>query len=233
MNSPEKYQILIVDDEEDILELIRYNLKNQGFDTLTAASGEEAVSIARKRHPHLIVLDLMLPGIDGIDICRILKSDPETNDIPIIMLTARGSETDIVKGLESGADDYVTKPFSPSVLVARVKARLRDGRRQRPEGDNAFRYPGLYLHPETRKVKVNDQTVDLTYSEFQILQLLVSHPNLVFTRNQIIDEIRGENYPVTDRSVDFLIVGLRKKLGDAGKLITTVRGVGYCFSASD
>jgi len=228
-----KYHILIVDDEEDILELVRYNLELDGFQTTCVINGEQALKKTRTEKPDLIVLDLMLPNIDGLDVCRILKNDSKTKNIPILMLTARGEEADIVRGLEIGADDYVTKPFSPKILVARVKTLLR--RYAEPVGDEEgiIRYEELSIHPGKREVKVNDRNVVLTYTEFQILFLLASHPNWVFTRNQIIDEVRGDNYPVTDRSVDFQIVGLRKKLGEAGRFIKTVRGVGYRFHTEE
>lgn len=221
-------QILVVDDEADIRELVSFNLKKAGYDILTAANGEDALRIARDEKPELIVLDLMLPGIDGLDVCRILKHDARTESIRILMLTAKGEETDIVRGLEIGADDYVTKPFSPSVLVARVKAALR---RAVGSGSSGGIIEGdeLYIHQGRREVRVSGKQVDLTNTEFQILFFLASNPNWVFTRSQIIEAIRGDNYPVTERSVDFQIVGLRKKLGSVGNRVQTVRGVGYRF----
>ena len=221
-------QILVVDDEADIRELVSFNLKKAGYDILTAANGEDALRIARDEKPELIVLDLMLPGIDGLDVCRILKHDARTESIRILMLTAKGEETDIVRGLEIGADDYVTKPFSPSVLVARVKAALR---RAVGSGSSGGIIEGdeLYIHQGRREVRVSGKQVDLTNTEFQILFFIASNPNWVFTRSQIIEAIRGDNYPVTERSVDFQIVGLRKKLGSVGNRVQTVRGVGYRF----
>ncbi|NOZ07637.1 MAG: response regulator transcription factor [FCB group bacterium] len=221
--------ILIVDDEKDIRNLVSFNLKKAGFQTLLASDGEKAIRETRTHYPDLIVLDLMLPGINGHDACRVLKGDPKTSKIPILMLTARGEEADIIKGLEIGADDYVTKPFSPKVLVARVKALLRREEEIDLGSDGKLVYGSLEIHTGKREVRTNGDLVDLTFSEFQILFLLASHPNWVFTRNQIIEEIRGENYFVTDRAVDFQIVGLRKKLGRDGQLIKTVRGVGYRF----
>ncbi len=225
--------ILIVDDEEDILELVKYNLGINGFLTTCATNGEEALKFTRLHKPDLIVLDLMLPNIDGLDVCRVLKADSETKSIPILMLTARGEESDIIQGLEMGADDYVTKPFSPQVLVARVKTLLRRYSEPIEDKEGVIRIRELSIHPGRREVKIGEKRVELTYTEFQILHLLARHQNFVFTRNQIIDEIRGENYPVTDRTVDFQIVGLRKKLDQAGKYIKTVRGVGYRFYLED
>ncbi|MFQ6677986.1 MAG: response regulator [Fidelibacterota bacterium] len=226
--TPQKH-ILIVDDEEDILELIRYNLEINGFQTTCVNNGEEALKKTRRLYPDLIILDLMLPNIGGLDVCRILKQDLQTKSIPVLMLTARGEETDIVKGLEIGADDYVTKPFSPQVLVARMNALLRRYSEDVADKKGVITIQELTIHPGKREVKIEGRQVELTYTEFQILHLLARHPNLVFTRNQIIDEVRGENYPVTDRAVDFQIVGLRKKLGKAGGYIKTVRSVGYRF----
>lgn len=220
--------ILVVDDEEDIRELVRYNIKKTGLETLGASTGEEALQLARDEHPALIVLDLMLPGIDGLDVCRILKNDARTEDICIIMLTAKGEEADIVRGLEIGADDYITKPFSPSVLTARVKANIRRITGSKG-GDGVMEYGDLFIHRGRREVLISGTPIVLTNSEFQILYYLASNPNWVFTRSQIIEAVKGDNYPVTDRSVDFQIVGLRKKLGECGNAIRTVRGVGYRF----
>jgi len=223
--------ILIVDDEQDIRELVRYNLNKVGFDTLGAETGERAIELAREEHPALIVLDLMLPGLDGLDVCRILKNDARTEDICIIMLTAKGEEADIVRGLETGADDYITKPFSPGILTARVKANLRRSTGSKG-ADGVLEYGDLFIHKGRREVTVAGKAISLTNSEFQILYFLASNPNWVFTRYQIIDAIKGDNYPVTERSVDFQIVGLRKKLDSAGDTIKTVRGVGYRFIES-
>ena len=175
----------------------------------------------------------MLPGIHGIDVCRILKNDKDTSDVSIIMLTALGQEEDIVKGLETGADDYVTKPFSFSVLEARIQSVLRRGIKDNLENDNIHN-SGIAISSRKREVHIDGKKIeDLTFTEFQILHLLASHPGWVFTRYQIIDKIRGDNYPVTDRSVDFQIVGLRKKMGKKGKLINTIRGVGYRFQPNE
>ncbi len=224
-----KERILIVDDEEDIIELIAYNLTRDGFVTETAMTGESALDMARRGKPDLVVLDLMLPGIDGLDVCRLLKSDPATAGIPVIMLTAKGEDADIVAGLELGADDYVTKPFSPRVLLARIRAVLRRAARGAQEEESFIRTENIVINLTSREVTVDGEQVLLTASEFNILAYMTRRPGWVFTRNQIINAIRGEDYPVTERSIDVQIVGLRKKLGETGKHIRTVRGIGYRF----
>lgn len=223
-------KILVVDDEEDILELVRYNLAKNGYGIICAESGEKALTMAKSENPDLIVLDLMLPGIDGLDVARKLKDDGKTRGIPIIMLTAKGEEADIVTGLELGADDYVTKPFSPRILAARVRAVIRRQTAE-SESDNGdvIKIHDIVIHQGMRSVTVMGKPADLTFTEFQVLLLLVKRPGWVFTRSQIVDGVRGDDYPVTDRSVDVQIVGLRKKLGPRGKCIETVRGVGYRF----
>ena len=226
--------ILVVEDDLDIRELISFNLQNEGHQVFEAKDGEAGIDKAREKLPDLILLDLMLPGIQGLDVCRVIKSDQETKETPIIMVTALGQEEDIVKGLETGADDYITKPFSIKVLIARVNAVLKRSVEVGEGKSKDILINGINIKTRSREVRVNENLInDLTFSEFQILYLLAGHPGWVFTRYQIIDKIRGDNYPVTDRSVDFQIVGLRKKLGDAGKLIKTVRGVGYRFTPDE
>lgn len=228
----DKKHILIVDDEQDIRNLLKFNLDNENYKTILVEDGETAISEARKSNPDLIILDLMLPGIQGLDVCRILKNSDDTSNIPILMLTAKGEEIDIVKGLELGADDYVVKPFSVKVLLARVNNILK--RKLKPEKDSILEFDNLIIHPGKHEVNIEGgEKVDLTFSEFKILFVLASHPNWVYTRNQLIDEIRGEDYPVTDRSIDFQIVGLRKKLKKASKYVQTVRGIGYRFLIDD
>jgi two-component system alkaline phosphatase synthesis response regulator PhoP len=224
-----KETILVIDDEEDILELIRFNLVREGYKVVCAPSGEKALSLAQLEIPDLMVLDLMLPGIDGLEVTKILKSDSRTKDIPIVMLTAKGEEADIVTGLELGADDYITKPFSPRVLVARVRAVLRRKVKKYQEETLVLRIQDIVIHPGRHEVLVSGKPVQLTLTEFGILEYLARRPGWVFTRNQIVDAVKGEDYYVTDRSVDVQIVGLRKKLGTAGTYIETVRGVGYRF----
>ena len=224
-----KEKILVVDDEEDILELVRYNLAREGYQISAVTSGEEALKSARSEMPELIVLDLMLPGVDGLDVAKLLKNDPKTMNIPIVMLTAKGEEADVVTGLELGADDYVAKPFSPRVLVARVKAVLRRKGKQEVEDNAVIKLHDLVIHPGRHEVLANDEPVSLTSTEFRVLYFLARRPGWVFTRSQIVDAVHGEDYPVTDRSVDVQVVGLRKKLGACGDYIETVRGVGYRF----
>ena len=227
-----KERILVVEDEQDILELVRYNLARENYQVFCASSGEEALRIATSETLNLIVLDLMLPGIDGLEVTRRLKSNPRTQNVFIVMLTAKGTEADIVTGLELGADDYITKPFSPRVLLARIKAVIRRSASEKPEDNTVIRIHNMTIHSGRREVLVGKKPVTLTYTEFQVLFYLVKRPGWVFTRSQIVDAVRGDDYPVTDRSVDVQIVGLRKKLGSAGRYIETVRGVGYRFKES-
>ena len=223
-------RILVVDDEEDLLELVNYNLTKEGYRVTCVGSGEQALDEARQALPDLIVLDLLLPSVDGLEVCRLLKSDARTQHIPIIMLTAKSEEADVVAGLELGADDYLTKPFSPRVLLARIKALLR---RKTKDGNAAdagtIRVRQLIIHPGRHEVLLKGLPVDLTYTEFKLLHFLARKPGWAFTRGQIVDAVKGEDYPVTERSVDVQVVGLRKKLGDFGVNIETVRGVGYRF----
>ena len=224
-----KEKILVVDDEEDILELVRYNLDREGYQVVCAISGEAALEAAAGDPVDLIVLDLMLPGIDGLEVARRLKQNASTKEIPIVMLTAKGEEADIVTGLEMGADDYITKPFSPRILLARVKAVLRRNIKEVQDEDSSIKIHNIAIHPGRREVLVDKKPVELTFTEFGILSFLVRRPGWVFTRSQIVDAVKGNDYYVTDRSVDVQIVGLRKKLGHSGKHIETVRGVGYRF----
>ena len=226
-----KDRILVIEDEDDILAMVHFNLVKAGFRVECASTGEDGFAQARDTRPDLVLLDLMLPGMDGTEVCRRMRNSPDTRNIPIIMLTAKGEEHDVVKGLELGADDYVSKPFSPQVLLARIQAVLR--RRIRGDADAESQHPirigDLYIHPGRNKVEAAGENVDLTYTEFQLLRLLAGRPGWVFTRSQIVDAIHGEGYAVTDRAVDVQIVGLRRKLGACGQYIETVRGVGYRF----
>lgn len=221
-------RILLVEDERDLLELLKYNLDREGYGVSTAETGEDGLKLVRNQPPDLILLDLMLPSMDGLEVCRSLKARPDTASIPVIMLTAKGEESDIVAGLELGADDYITKPFSPRILMARIKAVLR-----RAEADSEERRTleagGVRIDMDRHEVIVEGETVDLTATEFKLLTLLVSRPARVFTRQQIIDALHEGFAAVTDRSVDVQVVSLRRKLGPAGKRIETVRGVGYRF----
>ncbi|MGE4543398.1 MAG: response regulator [Pedobacter sp.] len=226
-----KKHILVVEDEEDILALLHYNLVREGFRVSLAGTGEEGLETIAEDPPDLVVLDLMLPGIDGLQVCRALKENADTRNIAVVMVTAKGEETDVVAGLELGADDYVTKPFSPKILIARIRSVLR--RREsteEPASEQAVVHiDELVIHPGRNQVTVKGEPVDLTFTEFRVLHLLASRPGWVFTRYQIVNAVRGDDYSVTDRAVDVQIVGLRKKLGAYGHYIETVRGVGYRF----
>jgi two-component system phosphate regulon response regulator PhoB len=222
-------RILVVDDEEDLLELVSYNLAKEGYRVQCVGTGEEALDEARRGLPDLIVLDLLLPSVDGLEVCRLLKSDLRTARIPIIMLTAKSEEADVVAGLELGADDYLTKPFSPRVLLARIKALLRRKTKDAQADAGSVRIRQLVIHPGRHEVLLSGQPVDLTFTEFKLLHFLARKPGWAFSRGQIVDAVKGEDYPVTERSVDVQVVGLRKKLGDFGANIETVRGVGYRF----
>ena len=233
--------ILVVDDELPIIELIQYNLKKEGFAVLTAEKGAQALELARSEKPDLIILDLMLPDMGGFDICRILRNDTSTAHIPIIMVTAKTSDSDIVSGLELGADDYITKPFSPKVLVARVKSVLRRFQERQEHGTTATKNEGLvFIHglqiiPHKFEVSLNGSPIIFSATEFSILYHLARHPGQVFSRIQIINDIKGSSYPVTERSIDVQILSIRKKLAEAAdspsfaNMIETVRGVGYRF----
>ena len=224
--------ILVVDDERDIRELIEYNLKRERYEVQGVDSGEAALAAVRNHQPGLILLDIMLPARDGLDVCRTLKADPATAGIPIIMVSAKGEEVDVVTGLELGAVDYITKPFSPRVLLARVRAALRRSAAAVAEAESAggetpLRLHGVTLDPARRGIEVNGKSADLTRTEFDILQFLMRRPGWVFTRNQIIDALHGSEHAVTARAVDVQVVSLRRKLGTAGEILETVRGVGY------
>ncbi len=221
--------ILIVEDEEDIVELIRYNLVKNGFKVTAALTGDEGLARARALLPDLILLDLMLPGQDGLEICQALRRDDRTAAIPVVMLTAKAEESDIITGLELGADDYVTKPFSPKVLIARVRSVLRRKRQAPAKSEEAIRVKDIVINPGRHEVLAGGKPVELTFSELRVLHLLAGRPGWVFNRDQIVIAVHGEGYPVTDRAVDVQIVGLRKKLGARARYIETVRGVGYRF----
>jgi two-component system phosphate regulon response regulator PhoB len=220
--------ILIVEDEHDIAELLRYNLAREGFRAVVAADGQAGLSAAA-RQPDLVLLDLMLPKMDGLEVCRMLKKNPQTARIPVIMLTAKGEESDVIAGLELGADDYITKPFSLKLVLARVRAALRRGREPATPQTAVLRFHDMEINPGRREVLIKGKPLTLTFSEFGILHLLAGRPGWVLTRGQIVDAVRGEDYAVTDRAVDVQIVGLRRKLGKHADYIETVRGVGYRF----
>ncbi|RKZ19505.1 DNA-binding response regulator [bacterium] len=219
--------ILIVEDEEDIAELLEYNLQRQDYDARSVGTGEAGLDQTRESLPDLVILDLMLPGLSGLEVCRRLKRDPETARIPVIMLTAKGEEEDIIAGFDAGADDYVTKPFRPKVLLARVKVALRRGAANRTRNGDTLQIGDIVIHPGRHEVRAGTDLIDLTRTEFRILQFLASRPGWVFTRNQIVRAVHGDDYPVTGRAVDVQVAALRRKLAEAGGIIKTVRGVGY------
>lgn len=225
-----KERILVVDDEEDILELIRYNLVKEGFDVIGAEDGEKCLTLVERHAPDLIVLDLMLPGIDGLDVCKKLKNNPETQSVPIVMLTAKSAESDVVVGLELGADDYIVKPFSPRILIARIKSVLRRIGKDEEEV-TTIRRCGFNINLAGRELSYKGENIELTFSEFEILKLLISHPGRVFSRLQIMKAVRNDEYIVTERAIDVQFVNLRKKLQEGGNCIRTVRGVGYKFQS--
>lgn len=220
--------ILVVEDDEDIQELIRYTLEKEGFRVTTADDGEQALQRAREGGFDLVLLDLMLPNVDGMEVCRMLQSDGRTCTLPIIMVTAKGDESDIVSGLRLGAEDYITKPFNPKILIARIRNVFR--RRQRlAMSDDPIEIGELRIHPGRHEVTLKGKPIDLTATEFGVLRFLASRPGWVFSREQIVDAVKGTDYPVTARAVDVQMVNLRRKLGKFADWIETVRGVGYRF----
>lgn len=233
-----KQHILVVEDEADIQQLVSYNLIKAGFHVTCADSGEEALACLEREEIDCVLLDLMLPGMSGTEVCAAVKKDETkgSGSIPIIMLTAKGEEEDVVSGFEFGADDYITKPFSPKVLIARVKAVLRRSRTTGEDGGETKKHviaiAGLEIDKGRHEVRLNGEQLQLTMTEFGILSLLAAKPGWVFTRQQIIDSVRGYDFLVTPRAMDVQIFGLRKKLGEAGEAIETVRGIGYRFKST-
>jgi len=221
-------RILAVDDEQPILELLRYNLEKEGFRVTTCLNGEEAVRIARAESPDILLLDLMLPGMSGLDVCRRLKESPATAGIPIVMITAKTEDSDIVLGLELGADDYITKPFSPKVLMARIRTVLRRKNQVPVDTENEdISIHGIKIDPIRHEIFADSVPLNLSLTEFQILEYLAKNPGRVFSRAQIISAVKGSSYPVTERSIDVQILSIRKKLGSKSDFIETVRGIGY------
>ena len=221
-------KILVIEDEPDIVELLEYNLSREGFRCLTCRDGESGLSVARERAPDLILLDLMLPGMDGLEVCRELRSKSETRVLPVIMLTAKGEESDVVLGLGMGADDYITKPFSTKELVARVRAGLRRGKMtESGEERSRLEHGDVVLDQERHEVRVEGDKVDLTRAEFRLLHALMRRPGRVFSRSELVDQITAGESIILDRNVDVHISSMRKKLGPASDIVATVRGVGY------
>ena len=222
--------ILVVEDDPDIAELVRYNLVREGYHVKVVTDGARAVRQIGEELPSLVILDLMLPGMDGLEVCRHLKRTDRTRGIPVLMVTAKSAEADVVLGLELGADDYVTKPFSPRVLVSRVRSVLRRRYAEAEDEGEAVVRKDLRIDPARHAVYVKGKPVDLTATEFGVLHLLARSPGRVYTREQIVDQVKGRDYAVTERAVDVQLVGLRKKLGPCAASIETVRGVGYRFA---
>ena len=224
--------ILLVDDDEDILEFLSYNLKREGYTVHKAGNGPDAIKIALETHPDLIILDVMMPGMDGIETCSLLRRNENLKGTCIAFLTARGEDYSQLAGFDAGADDYIVKPFSLPVLIARVRRALSRLRRDALvlEPAQTVETQGIQIDERRHEVSVDGARVDLTSSEFSLLNFLANHPGWVYTRSQIVKAVHGENYPVTDRSVDVMVLSLRRKLGPRGKAVETVRGVGYRFA---
>jgi two-component system, OmpR family, alkaline phosphatase synthesis response regulator PhoP len=227
-----KRTVLVIDDEEDLIELVRYNLEMEGFGVLSAVDGESGFSQAVAKKPDVILVDLMLPGVDGLEVCRMLRADSGASGIPIIILTAKASEADRVVGLELGADDYITKPFSPRELIARIKALLRRSAGLH-QPLSVLRHGSLSIEPASHEVRCSNKVIDLTATEYRLLQFLASHPGFVYSRSSIIDGALGRDITVLERTIDVHIMSLRKKLGKCGDWIETIRGFGYKFRESD
>lgn len=222
--------ILIIEDEIDVQELVRYNLTREGFRVVTASSGEGGLKLVAQKRPDLILLDLMLPGLSGLEVCRLLKKDPKTASIPVIMVTAKGEEADVIVGLEVGADDYVHKPFSMKILLSRIRVVLRRQLVQEYDQKSELHVCNLEISPSRFQVLADGEPIDgLTVTEFRLLHFLAGRPGRVLNRQQILDAVRGEEIAVTERAVDVQMVGLRKKLGKHADCIEAVRGVGYRF----
>ncbi len=222
-----KKRVLVVDDEKDLVELISFNLARNGYDVVAAGTGNDALEVATAQLPDIIILDLMLPGISGLDVARRLKAEPRTNPIPIIMLTAKGEETDVVVGLTLGADDYVTKPFSMKILLARLNSVLRRTETAVPTADGTLRAGPLTIDTSKHEATCSGETIKLTLTEFKLLTALITARGRVLTRDQLMDKAMGADVFVTDRAIDVHVTAIRKKLGNASWLVHTVRGVGY------
>ncbi len=228
--APHREKVVVIEDEADILEVVQYNLSREGYRVLTSRDGEEGLATVRREAPDVVLLDLMLPGLDGIEVCRRLQADPVTSSIPIIMVTAKGEETDVILGLAVGADDYVAKPFSPKELVARVKAVLRRGplKADSGAGERIVR-GGLVIDAGRHQVSVDGELSEMTATELRLLHFLASHPGRVFSRDQLLSRVIGDHAVVIDRNIDVHVGAIRRKLGSYRALIETVRGVGYRF----
>lgn len=226
--SPNGYKILLVDDEEDILEFIGYNLRKEGYTVFTSNNGQEAVELAKKELPQLIILDVMMPGMDGIEVCDVLRNTPETTNSLIAFLTARGEDYSQVAGFDAGADDYITKPIKPKVLVSRVGALLRRFG-SKMELESVIEVSDLHIDKEKYQVTKEGERIELPRKEFELLSLLASRPGKVFNRDEILDKIWGSEVIVGGRTIDVHVRKLREKIGEG--YIKTVKGVGYKFEA--
>lgn len=220
-------KIVVIEDEPDIVEVISYNLKREGYQVVSAYRGDEGLNLVRNQSPSLVILDLMLPGMDGLSVCQQMKSDPLVRNIPIIIISAKGEESDVVIGLELGADDYLSKPFGPRELLARVKAVLRRGGTLEDNNKERLTVKNLVIDTARHEVRIDDALVNLTATEFKILHQLASQPGRAFTREQLLNRVVGQGVVVVDRNIDVHIRALRKKLGEGNQMIQTIRGVGY------
>ena len=231
-----KVKIVIIEDEPDIIEVMSYNLKREGFLVSSSRRGDEGLSLVRKQSPALVLLDLMLPGTDGLSVCQQLKADPMTREIPIIMVSAKGEESDVVIGLGLGADDYIAKPFSPRELLARVKAVLRRSLlqqdQQKEQQKSRLQIDELTIDALRHEVVISGEPIKLTATEFKLLYQLAAQPGRAFSREQLLNRVIGDGVVVVDRNIDVHVRSVRKKLGDYSRMIETIRGVGYRFHPS-
>jgi DNA-binding response OmpR family regulator len=231
-----KVKIVIIEDEPDIIEVMSYNLKREGFLVSSSRRGDEGLSLVRKQSPALVLLDLMLPGTDGLSVCQQLKADPMTREIPIIMVSAKGEESDVVIGLGLGADDYIAKPFSPRELLARVKAVLRRSLlqqdQQKEQQKSRLQIDELTIDALRHEVAISGEPIKLTATEFKLLYQLAAQPGRAFSREQLLNRVIGDGVVVVDRNIDVHVRSVRKKLGDYSRMIETIRGVGYRFHPS-
>lgn len=228
-----KPSILVIDDEKDILKLLQYNLEKEGYSFFSAKTGEEGFEAAKSKKPDLVVLDLMLPGIDGLEVCKLLKNNAATRPIPILMLTAKSSETDQIVGLELGASDYIAKPFSVKVFLVRVKNILRAAQKKTDQPTAVLKHGDLVLDREKQSVTVKGKPVPLTKLEFNILGFLMENPGKVFSRDKLLSGAWGGETYVVDRTVDVHVKSIRQKLGKHRDCIETVRGTGYRFAEGE
>lgn len=222
--------IFIIEDEEDIIKLLEYNLKLEGYRVESEKNGEEGLKRIQKIKPDLLILDVMIPQMDGFEVCRNLKSNDKTKNIPILMISAKSQEHNIISGLEMGAEDYITKPFSINILIAKIRSVFRKVKERSVKNENIFIFKELKVNLNTFQLSIKNKGIKFNTTEFKLLATLISRPGWVFTRNQLIEEVMGEFHIVTDRAIDVIVVGVRKKLGSYGKYIETIRGIGYKFN---